>query len=101
MAYKDSREWGSVPAPEASAIELDPVLSLAARVIIRALEDFKSSDMLIALDAFCWWLDPLGGPFWLDALDLPGDPDQCFVRILEADNGHTRRSSKAGNPNSK
>lgn len=74
---------------DVSPVANEPALHLAAAVCKQALFDYLSSDVVTALDSFCWWLDEAGAPFLMDAIGYPSDRDLILWRLTRAKNTRT------------
>lgn len=83
--------------PPASLAMLDGYRRLALRAVLEALEDFRSADLVTALDALHFLIDPAGAALWLDALGVPGgdNADLIFIKVLTNDKN---QGSSVGRP---
>jgi hypothetical protein len=70
------------PDPEPSRGILDGYARLAAAILVAAAKDLRGRRLLKSMDALCWWLDPAGAIFWLEALDIELDLNTVFKRAL-------------------
>lgn len=60
--------------------EVEPYLSLAAAVVIKAARDLHSIDNILAIDALLFWLGDCN--YWLEALNLLIEPESVLIRVL-------------------
>ena len=71
---------------------------LFAAVVVQAVKDLSTDDMILALDALCFFIDERGAVMWLDAVasDYPSDTTKVFkLAVLGAANGNLNLSRGA------
>jgi len=71
-----------LPDPAPSPALQDPVLELAAKILVTAVRDLHSRDAIRAVDSLAWLIDG-PAPLFLESLDMPSDRDLFFHSILE------------------
>ena len=80
----ESGGYGAAWGKDASEIMLDGYLRLGAGVIIQAIKDYQTDDILKQVDALAWFLSD--GPIWLQMLELGGNnPDDVFLSLTRGD----------------
>jgi len=73
---------------------VEPELHVLNGVVLQAVSDLSSTDIVRAVDALCFWLSD-ESYFWLDAIGVKPDPDPERVllqAIYGAAYGKTKKS---------
>lgn len=83
--------------PQPLKTTTDPLLELAAAVVLQAVRDLHDADPITALDALGWFVFG-DGPAWLEALEMPDDPDIIIRSVTNArKRGQLRRVTAGRN----
>jgi hypothetical protein len=95
MPYDDKRStWLAHPDKDYSPARLDGLIDLAAHVLRQALQDLASEDLVIALDALAWWIDPEGAELYLQALGMDLECDDILTIFGTIDPNSFRNSAR-------
>jgi hypothetical protein len=65
----------------ASRAVVEPELHMINGVVVQAVYDMRSPDMLRAVDALCFWLSDECS-FWLDACGYEPEPVRALVQAI-------------------
>jgi len=71
-----------IPKERASRGTVYPMLRLAAGAVLQAVNDLGSPDVVVSVDALCWWLSDDCG-LWLDAVGYPLEPGLALRAALD------------------